>query len=401
MAVLIQKVVGKRFGKYFLPPFAGVALSRNEYRWSPRIRREDGFMRMVMGLGTHAVDRVGSDFARMAALGSPTLRPESTPQEIVDHSQRMIDVINLEANCFESISLAELLSSAGTFPMLDQIVSIRRDNELFTSPGTFVDAAADQLSITFDKMLKETPLASRILALLRLLEKEFECPVDVEFVCDGEKFYMLQCRPLPLSPDAGRVSIPADVPAARKVFTAGTFVRNALIEDIEYVVYVNSHAYHGVPTNERRAEIGRVIGRLNGVLADKRFILVGPGRWGSNDIRLGVQVTYADISNAKMLIEVARVRDGYLPEVSYGTHFFQDLVEADIAYLPLYPDDKANCFNDEFFNGTPNALPELLPDDAEFQNEIRVIHVPAVAHGGKLQVAMDGENDQALAYLSS
>ncbi len=401
MAVLIQKVVGQRFGKYFLPAFAGVAFSRNEYRWSPRIRREDGFMRLVMGLGTRAVDRVGGDYARMVALGAPTLRSESTPEEIIAHCQKTIDVINLETNRFETVPLAGLLASGGNFPMLDRIVSFRREHELVSPTGKFVEESPDRLYITFDKMLKETPLARRTLELLQLLEKEFECPVDVEFACDGERFYMLQCRPLPQTPEAGHVSIPKDIREDRIIFTANTFVRNAQVEDIEYVVYVNSRAYHAVTSHECLVGIGRVVGRLNDALADKRFILVGPGRWGSNDIRLGVRVTYADISNAGMLIEVARVRDGYVPEVSFGTHFFQDLVEADIAYLPLYPDDAANRFDDAFFNGTPNSLAALSPGDAEFQHVVRVIHVPSVANGAKLQILMDGDKDRAVAYLET
>ena len=157
--------------------------------------------------------------------------------------------------------------------------------------------------------------------------------------------------------------------------------------------------YDAVPSRQRRIEIARVIGRINHKLERRSFILVGPGRWGSNDLRLGVPVTYADISRARMLIEVARQKDGFLPEVSFGTHFFQDLVEADIHYLPLYPDDKGNRFNEAFLMQTPNALPRIVPADAEFADEIRLIHVPAVAQDRRLTVAMDGETDQALAYL--
>ncbi len=399
MGILIQRVIGKKFGKYFLPAFAGVAFSRNEYRWSPRLRREDGFMRIVMGLGTRAVDRVGGDYARMVALGAPTVRPDSGTIDTMKHSQRTIDVINLEKDRFDSITLEQLFADGGNFPMIDKIVSIRRDGDLFTPPGTLVDASPDNMFVTFDKLLKDTPFADRMKRILQVLESSMGHPVDIEFVCDGERFYLVQCRAQHQSAESDQVVVPDNLAADHIVFTANRFVRTTMIRDIEYVVYVSSDAYCSLPTNEQRLALARLVGRVNHSLVDKRFILVGPGRWGSSDIRLGVRVTYADISNARMLIEVARDRDGYVPEVSFGTHFFQDLVEDDIAYLPLYPDDLGNLFNQAFFKDTPNALASILPSAEKHGDTVRVIHVPAVADGALLQVAMDGENEHAVAYL--
>ncbi len=399
MAILIQRVVGKRVGKYFMPVFAGVAFSRNEYRWSPRIKREDGFVRMVMGLGTRAVDRVGGDYPRMVALGAPTLRPENSPTEILARAQRTIDVINLEENTFDSITLPQLLESAGSIPMLDKLVSIHRDGELYSPAGRFISDPPEKLSITFDKLLNETSLAERIQQVLRHLETAFGRPVDVEFCCDGEKMYMLQCRGQHQAADIGRVEIPEDIPQDRVIFSANKYVRTGRVSNIEYIVYINSRIYNKIDTNDRRLAIARVVGRVNAALVGREFILAGPGRWGTTDIRLGVRVSYADINNARMLIEIARERDGLVPEVSFGTHFFQDLVEDDIAYLPLYPDKPDYVFNDDFFNQTPNVLETISPRDADFATEVRVIHVPAVAGGKLLEIALDGETDRAIAYL--
>jgi len=113
-----------------------------------------------------------------------------------------------------------------------------------------------------------------------------------------------------------------------------------------------------------------------------------------------VPVTYADISHSKLLIEVARERDGYVPEVSYGTHFFQDLIEANIAYLPLYPDDRRNRFNETFLTESANKLSEILPQARELEHIVRVIDVPAITGGRTLRVVMDGKEDRALAYLT-
>ena len=399
MAVLIQKVVGFQFGDYFLPAFAGVAFSRNEYRWSPRIRREDGLLRLVMGLGTRAVDRSGSDYPRMGALGHPTLRPESTVTDILRCAQHTLDVIDLKKNRLQSITVKELFAGGTDLPMADKIVSIHRDGDLYAPTGLRVDAEPEQLCLTFDKLLRETPFVPRVRGMLQRLEQEYQMPVDMEFACDGEKFYLLQCRTQSQVEDAGPVKIPTDVPDRDVIFDAHRFVRTGLIERIEYVVYVDPEAYDALPTRQKRNEVARVVGRVNRALPAKSFVLIGPGRWGSNDILLGVPVRYADINRCCVLVEVARQKDGFCPEVSFGTHFFQDLVEAGIHYLPLYPDEAGNRFNLEFLLHTPNKLAELVPDDAEYTEIVRVIHVPATAQGRKLTLAMDGESDRAMAYL--
>ena len=400
MAVLIQKVVGHRFGNYFAPAFAGVAFSRNEYRWSPRINREDGLVRIVMGLGTRAVDRIGTESARMVALGMPTLRHESSIGEIMRRSQRTVDVVNLAANRLESIPLDDLLAHAPDFPMLDRIVSLRRENMLIPPPGTYIDAKPSDMYVTFDKLLGDGAFPAQMRGILRRLESAYGMPVDVEFAHDGNQLYLLQCRTQAEVKEFGQVTIPTDIPEERTVFSARKFVRNGLIDNIEYIVYIDPRDYDALPDRETRIAVARVVGRLNDRLAGRNFILVGPGRWGSNDIRLGVPVSYADINKTRMLIEVARERDGYVPEVSYGTHFFQDLVEADIAYLPLYPDDRRNRFNEAFLTGSPNAVRDIVPDVEGLDSVVRVIHVPAAAGGRRLRIVMDGRIDEALAYLA-
>ena len=141
------------------------------------------------------------------------------------------------------------------------------------------------------------------------------------------------------------------------------------------------------------------MGKLNQVLQEKSFILMGPGRWGSANLDLGVKVTYADIFHTAMLIEIGLSEDGAAPEVSYGTHFFQDLVEAEIHPLALYPGQGETLFNWKFFRESPNALADLLPDCVEYARYVRLIDVPAVAKGRLAEVIMDDEESKALAYL--
>jgi hypothetical protein len=128
---------------------------------------------------------------------------------------------------------------------------------------------------------------------------------------------------------------------------------------------------------------------------------MGPGRWGSRgDIKLGVNVTYSDINNTAVLIEIAKKKGNYVPDLSFGTHFFQDLVEASIRYLPLYPDENDIIFNENFLLKSPNALFELLPAYSNLSSVIHVIEVPEVTNGLVLRVLMNADIDKAVGILS-
>jgi hypothetical protein len=196
------------------------------------------------------------------------------------------------------------------------------------------------------------------------------------------------------------VPVPTALPPERRIFSASRDVDSGEIRGLEWLVVIDPRDYHRIEGEDRRLAVARVVSRLNQKLQDSRFALLGPGRWGSKDSRLGVRATYADINNTRLLVEIARRQEGMVPEVSFGSHFFQDLVESDIAYLALYPDDDANLYNDDFLLGTPNQLATLLPADAGLADVVRVIHVPEVSSGLLLTVAMDGERQEALGYLA-
>ncbi|MFH2051909.1 MAG: PEP/pyruvate-binding domain-containing protein [bacterium] len=402
MGILIQEVVGTRVGPWWLPAFAGVAFSRNEFRWSPRIAREDGLIRLVPGLGTRAVDRVGDDFPVLAVPGQPALRANPTPEERVRYSPVWADVINLETNRFETVRLKDLLHEAGAdFPLVEKIFSVLHDGRLQRVSRLMMDPAHDDLVADMEGLIGGTPFVGCIGKMLKTLEEYLGSPVDIEFAHDGECFHLLQCRPQAQSGDAAPAEIPRGLPAADIVFTARRFVSNGWVPDISHVVYVDPERYAGLATVEDMRRVGRAVGRLNSLLPKRRFILMGPGRWGSRgDIKLGVAVTYADINNTAVLIEIARRRGDYTPDLSFGTHFFQDLVEASIRYLPLYPDDEGVTFNEDFLVGADNLLPRMLPEFADLAAVLRVIEVGAVRPGRILRLLMNADTDEAVAVLA-
>ncbi len=402
MGIMIEKVVGTRVGRYFVPSFAGVAFSRNEFRWSPRIEAQDGLIRLVPGLGTRAVDRTSDDYPILVAPGKPGLRVNVTVDEVVRYSPRRIDVINVETNKFETIDIRDFLREAGQeVPGIERMVSVYDGNQMRKPVGKSIDFERGDLVTTFEGLVHDTDFVRQVSALLKLLQDELKMPVDIEFASDGKDLYLLQCRPQSYVEGGGPSPIPRDVPRDNIVFTANRYVTNGRVPDITHIVYVHPKGYDDIANLSGLVNVGRAVGRLNKMLPRRKFILMGPGRWGSRgDIKLGVRVSYADISNTALLVEIARKKGNYVPDLSFGTHFFQDLVEADIRYLPLYPDDDGTVFKESFLTGSANILPDVLPEFANLADIVRLIDVPRATGGRILRVLMNADLDEAVAFLA-
>jgi hypothetical protein len=375
MAILLQEVQGERHGDYFFP--------------------------------TLAVDRVANDYPRMVALSHPDLRPEVGAAEIRRYSQHLADVINLAENQFQMKPVSDLLDMG--FPSARLLVSVDRGDYLQAPLAYDPGISPRDLVLTFENLLTRTQFVPLMKMILKKLAERFGRNVDVEFTADilpgypqpDFRVHLLQCRPQASQESRQAVEVPATVSEADTVFTADRLVPHGRVQRIQHVVFVDPEAYASLSDETTRLQLARVVGQLNQVLEKKRFVLMGPGRWGSTNLNLGVKVTYAEIYKTAMLIEIGLAGSDSTPEVSYGTHFFQDLVESEIYPLALYPGQGETLFNWRFFRDSPNVLGDLLPEAAGYAESVRVIDVPAVAQGRLLEVIMDGERSQALGYLRS
>ncbi len=407
MAILLQFVEGEQQGDYYYPPIAGVAFSRNPFRWTPRIRREDGLLRMVCGLGTRAVDRIGEDYARMVAISHPTLRPEVDPRSIRRYSQHHIDVLNLQSNQLETHPIQEVFSNRP--PWLRLAASRETDGHLqklfMVNPGL----STEELVVTFDQLIEDTEFIPRMKRILKRLGQNYRVPVDIEFTASVQtkgkqsdvNIRLVQCRPQSTRAEGPAVAIPQDLAEEDKLFTTRGFVPEGKVDYINFVVYVPPNRYDSMPNPIDKVTLARAIGRINQALEGEQYILIGPNRWGSNNPDQGVKVTYADIHNTAMLIELAYATNKGTPEPSYGTHFFQDLMESKIYSLAVYPDQAGGYFDAEFFLNAPNMLEQLNPRDIEFEDYVRIVNISALASGRTLTVAMDADTEEAVGYLET
>ena len=374
MAVVVQPVMGRAHGDLYYPEIAGTAFSKVYRRPTPRIRKEDGVTRFCFGLGTRTVDR---QKAHLSYLSPPALQPHGNlPADVALMSQNEFDYIDRRSGSFMTGLLADHLSFIlREHKLASSFVEIYADNVLYWSGSE--QAKNGRPIFSFSNFPRTHPkFFSVIRDLCAFLEDKMGRPADMEYTYDTEekKLTLLQLRPLASYEEMAKVDLP-DVPESRIILKGNRMVSNGKLEHVHHLLFVDPDLY-GKDTTFH--EVAREIGRVNGKLAGTNYILVGPGRWGSTNPKLGVPVRYNEICNCGCLVEVGILESDYAPELSYGTHFFLDLDEDGILYLPVFSGMQENVFNRPWLDG---AFCEIKQH-------------PAVRHYiGDFSVFMDGERE--------
>lgn len=342
MALLIQRVNGRFHGRYYLPDAAGVGVSRNTFAWDTDMDPAAGMVRLVMGLGTRAVDRIEDDHACVMALDYPLRQPFRNQDESYRFSQHLLDVLDLREGKLSTRPLSQLTQEVSDLPLshlgeVDQAASQRARELSLPSPIW---------RLTFQPLVRNGHFVARLSNLLNALEAGYSHPVDVEFTLHlnsvGEPtFNLVQCRPLATIGEATATEIPTEISNRNLLFrTVGHFMGGNINLGIQRVIRVNASVYSQL-TVSQKYEVASLVGEQvrteNG-----KTMLIGPGRWGTSSPELGVPVRFADIAGVAALVEVAEMDGNMVPDLSYGSHFFQDLVEAGIAYVALFPNGR-NC----------------------------------------------------------
>ncbi len=405
MAILIQVVEGEQYNQYFMPHAAGVAFSHNSFRWNPQLKMEDGFVRLVWGLGTRAVDRTGNEYPRLIALSHPLLRPSTKPDLVAHYSQQYVDLINLEKNCLETLPVHEVVRS--DYVHLRYFFQVYEDGFISSLHSNLIPGDPRNLILSFDEFLKRTVFAETMRSVLQTLETLYQSPVDMEFTAhienapgsDHLRLTILQCRPQSLLADSEQIPFPVHLPENKILFSTRFVVPRGHIENVEYIVFVPHEKYFQLENMNLRTKLANLIGKLNVALADKSFICVGPGRWGSSNSDLGVPIQYGDIYHTKALVELAGPGIGPKPEPSLGTHFFQDLLEGQIFPLAIELDNPTTVFNQDVFYRQPNRLSDFVAADQELADTLHLIAVEDYLPGHHLNLIMNDELGQALAFF--
>lgn len=376
MALLVQRVSGAYHKKYFFPDLAGVGISYNTFIWKPDIDPKAGMLRLVMGLGTRAVNRVEGDYPRIVALDEPLVKPHEDFRDTQKFSQHDIDLLNTENNVFQTISLRELLKE---IPDLNLALVAIKDEESIHSLREH-GSEEDIWILTFDKLFSDTRLALIMRKILKTLESAYDYPVDIEFTVNFKKdgsfrINLLQCRPLQAKGLGKPVVFPEKLEKEKIIFSGkGGFLGGSISQSINRMILVDPQKYSALPVTAKY-DIARAVGELNQKIEDRKRIstlLLGPGRWGTTTPSLGVPVTFSEIDNISVLGEMAFRSANCAPELSFGTHFFQDLVEAGIFYISVFPENKGVVFNQKMIQSGVNLFPKLASNYARYKDVVWV-----------------------------
>ncbi|HOD12060.1 MAG TPA: PEP/pyruvate-binding domain-containing protein [Candidatus Omnitrophota bacterium] len=403
MGLLVQRVSGSFYEGQYFPQIAGVGFSFNPYVWSSDIDPAAGFLRLVFGLGTRAVERVDDDYTRIIALNAPTRRPEGSQEDVRKHTQHKIDILDLKQNQPVSRSFEDVVRQIPQFPL-----------SIFASQDESIERYARERNkadvfswvLTFDELLSRTSFVSDMRAMMSILQKAYDYPVDIEFTMnfsDNEKYRinLLQCRPFQVKGNILSIEAPQDL-AKEKVLleTKGPVIGSSLATTIDRIIYIVPEHYAKLSMADRYA-VARLIGRLTHLPEQGRkltIMLIGPGRWATSSPEMGVPVSFAEINTVSVLCEVVMMHEHLVPEVSLGTHFFNDLVEMDMLYFALHPERYDNILRSEFFQGSRNQLEHLLKDASSLSSVVRVIDAQEIP-GERICLSADVTKQSAICYL--
>lgn len=379
MALLVQRVSGSTRSNYFFPDLSGVAMSHNAYVWSDDLDPEAGMMRLVVGLGTRAVNRVDDDYPRLVALDKPLLRPDTRFEDICRFSQHKVDVLDTSLNKNDTVNLNDIYNpDTKNLPGWNLLAV--RDHEADRKMKELGYSVPASCVLTFDKLMSATDFPLVMGRMLKVLETAYNYPVDIEFTANfspggGFEVNLLQCRPLQTFEKSAKHAAVMDYTPDNILFAnKDSFMGSEALQVIKAIVYIPGEEYSKMPLTGKY-DVARLVGRINRLFCDREnepLMLIGPGRWGTSTPSLGVPVSFAEINNTAVLVETASQKEGYMPQLSYGTHFFQDLVETRIFYIALFPGKEKTVFNPGLFEQFNNILPGILPEYSRLQHVVKI-----------------------------
>ncbi len=364
MAVLVQRVSGTFWNGLFFPAAAGVGYSKSVYRMRKDMDQSAGLLRIVAGLGTRAVDRPENDYPRLSSLDRPALSLYASTADKHRYSQRNIDVLDVRHNRLATFTFDEI---AENLPRWYKQAVMERDYEAEASLKR-MGRWREVWFVTCQHLLEKKAFTGFMKQMLSVLDEVYENPVDIEYTVnvDAEGDFMvnlLQCRSLYTGKQGGTVEIPS-LPDEEVFFSlTDSSMGNSRETKIDVVVQIDPIGYYEYPYN-LKPQVAEAVRRLNLHYRDsgKHLLLLTPGRVGTSSPELGVPVTFAAISGFAGICEVSDNRAGYMPELSYGSHLFQDLVEADIFYSAIWNDRRTLRYREDFFAALPNRFPQICPD---------------------------------------
>jgi hypothetical protein len=385
MAVIIQEVVGHQYGDHYYPSISGVAQSYNFYPVS-YMEPEDGFAVSAIGLGMYVV---GGESAYRYCPKYPEINTTGI-HDLVRDSQKEFYAIDMDHSQFdlenggESAAIRKMkISFAEKDGVLQHCASVYDYENDCLIPG--VDSSGLRI-IDFANILKykHIPLADTLMLLLKLFREAMGSPVEIEYAVDLEKghnklptFYLLQIKPLIRKDEQLIVNIGKIVPEKTLMF-AKRGMGNGFVTGIKDVIFVDPERFDKMNTREIAAEINQFNRKMDFV--NKEYVLIGPGRWGTRDPFTGIPVLWANISKARIIVEMGL--DEFPLDGSLGSHFFHNVTSMNVGYFTIPHNSADAMINMDLLMKMP------VVEEGKY--------IRHVCFTNDLNIVMDGKNRQAL-----
>ncbi|WP_051209356.1 PEP/pyruvate-binding domain-containing protein [Butyrivibrio sp. WCD3002] len=398
MALLVQRVSGSYYGEFYMPCAAGVGYSYSPYKFMESIDQAAGMLRLVMGLGTSAVDRTEGSYPRLVSMDNPTATTARNSIERHQYSQRKLELMNRATRQLERVTLDDVKQY---MPFFLKRLLLEHDTD---TERMFRDRGEDRYIefISCRGIVRKDELMAQMKEILQALQTEYQHPVDIEFTINFSEngdyvINILQCRPLQVYQDTEEMQIPEDVSEEKILFDCNKSAMGlSRAEKLDYIVYVDPVKYYSMPYQEKN-QVARAIGRVNWLMRgqDKHMLLMVPGRVGTTSPELGVPTTFSDISEFDAVCEIADSKVGYNPELSYGSHFFQDLVESGILYNAIFENEKTRVFNRELLSAFENRF----ADESSEYNSLKDIIAAYDVSAADFYIYHDMKTERTLCTL--
>jgi len=395
MALLIQRVSGSYYGEFYMPCAAGVGYSYSPYKFMESIDQSAGMLRLVMGLGTSAVDRTEGSYPRLVSLDKPAATTSKNSIEKHKYSQRKLELMNRSTRKLERVELDDVKKD---MPFFLKRLLLEHDTD---TERIFRDRGEDRdiEFISCQGIVRKDELMGQMRDILGALQIEYRHPVDIEFTINFDEsgdyvINLLQCRPLQVYQDMGELHIPEDIVRRNILFECRKSAMGLSREEkLDLIVYVDPVKYYSMPYKEKN-KVAAAIGKINWDMRgkEKHMLLMVPGRIGTSSPELGVPTAFSDISEFDAVCEIADSKVGYNPELSYGSHFFQDLVESGILYVAVFENEKTDVYDMSIFDSFNTILDEKVSGYDEIKD---VVHVYDVS-GDNIRLYHDMKNERTL-----
>jgi len=378
MSIIIQRVSGVYNGDFYFPHLAGVGHSYNSYIWDRKIDPESGLVRLVAGLGTRAVNTSTGDYARMIALNRPDDYPMPGIENRRAYSQRYLDVIDTYSNRLREIKPSDL-DIVNVSPSM--YIFAERDNEIEKQLSKSLGKHIQAWYISHDYVIRHTDMLQSLGKIMKTIETAYDHPVEIEFTVNFKdstryRINILQCRPVQVQ-KIGIREVEHGKSSEYEVFRAkGTFLGGSNSLTLDTAIYVDWEEYMKLNSDKKR-QCADVIGMLNSRVKEKGLdcVLIGYGRWGSSVTSLGVPVEFSQIDGMSAVLEIGHIEKGMVPELSYGTHFFHDVVESKIMYISVL-DTKESFYISETLTKRNNMIRKVLAPSDGFEKVIKYYRFP-------------------------